>query len=50
MLQACLEACSACGDECEKHGRMMAHCKVCADACRACLRGGVQGALLGAAA
>ena len=36
QLQACIAACTACGDECEKHAGMHEHCKVCAQACRAC--------------
>jgi len=36
QLQACVEMCRACGDECERHGRRMKHCAVCAEACRAC--------------
>ena len=34
-LEACATACKACGDECEKHGAHMQHCKECAEACRA---------------
>ena len=36
MLQACLAACHACGDECERHAGMHEHCRVCAEACRRC--------------
>ena len=36
MLQACIVACKACGDECAKHAEMHEHCRVCADACRDC--------------
>jgi hypothetical protein len=35
-LQACLAACRACGDECERHAGMHEHCRVCAEACRRC--------------
>ncbi len=38
LLRACIEACRACGTECEKHASMHAHCKICAEACRACER------------
>lgn len=38
QLQACIDICRACGEECERHGRMgMEHCEVCAEACRACV-------------
>lgn len=36
QLQACIEACRVCGEECEKHAGHMEHCRVCAEACRAC--------------
>lgn len=38
QLQACAQACGACGAECEKHaeGMDMDHCAVCAEACRRC--------------
>jgi hypothetical protein len=36
VLEACVEACRVCGDECERHAEHMEHCRVCADACRAC--------------
>lgn len=36
ILEACRVACSSCGDECEQHGDMHGHCKVCAEACRRC--------------
>ena len=35
LLEACVAACRACGEECERHATME-HCRVCADACRAC--------------
>ena len=34
LLQACAAACKSCGDECERHARMHAHCRVCEQACR----------------
>lgn len=38
QLQACMTACKACGDECERHGTEMnmQHCTVCAESCRQC--------------
>jgi hypothetical protein len=36
LLEACLAICKSCGDECERHARMHAHCRVCAEACRRC--------------
>lgn len=38
QLQACIEACRACGAECAQHAEHMdmAHCRVCAEACRDC--------------
>ena len=36
MLQACIEACRRCGEECAMHGEHMEHCRICADACRRC--------------
>lgn len=36
QVQACVQACRACGAECERHAGHMEHCRVCAAACRAC--------------
>lgn len=36
LLEACVAACKSCGDECERHAMMHAHCRVCAEACRRC--------------
>ena len=36
LLQACVAICRSCGDECERHARHHAHCRVCAEACRRC--------------
>jgi hypothetical protein len=36
ILDACMTACRACGDECEEHAGHHEHCRICADACRAC--------------
>ncbi|MFX0592209.1 four-helix bundle copper-binding protein [Melissospora conviva] len=38
LLEACITACKACGDECEQHAGMHEHCRICAEACRACER------------
>ena len=35
-LNACALACRLCGDECERHGEKMEHCRICAEACRQC--------------
>ncbi len=37
MLEACAQACTSCGDECERHTGME-HCRVCAAECRRCER------------
>jgi len=36
QLQACVEACRVCAEECERHAGMHAHCRLCAEACRRC--------------
>jgi hypothetical protein len=36
ILKLCAIACSACGDECEKHASHMEHCRVCAESCKKC--------------
>ncbi|WP_413451277.1 four-helix bundle copper-binding protein [Georgenia phoenicis] len=36
MLQACIQACRSCGDECAAHAGHHEHCRICAEACRAC--------------
>jgi uncharacterized membrane protein len=36
VLEACIQVCKSCGDECASHAEMHEHCKVCADACRRC--------------
>jgi hypothetical protein len=35
-LEACIRACVACAEECDKHAHHHKHCAVCAEACRAC--------------
>ena len=37
LLEACMTACRACGEECESHAQHgMEHCAVCAERCRRC--------------
>jgi hypothetical protein len=36
LIQACEQACRACGDECLKHADKHEHCRVCADECLRC--------------
>ncbi len=36
LLDACIQACTSCGDECEGHAGHMAHCRICAESCRRC--------------
>jgi uncharacterized protein DUF326 len=38
VLQACVEACRACYDECRKHALTHEHCRVCGEACNRCAR------------
>ena len=38
LVQACVTACRACGDECAKHASHYEHCQICAEACFACER------------
>ena len=38
LLESCVAICRSCGDECERHAPMHAHCRVCAQACRRCER------------
>jgi uncharacterized protein DUF326 len=35
-IQACVAACRACGDECERHAAHHEHCRLCAEVCRRC--------------
>jgi len=44
MLDACIAACRACGEECQRHAGMHEHCRVCAESCRHC-EAACQGAL-----
>jgi hypothetical protein len=36
MLDACVQACRICAEECERHASHHEHCRVCAEACRRC--------------
>jgi Domain of Unknown Function (DUF326) len=36
LLEACIASCKSCGEECERHAMMHAHCQVCAQACQRC--------------
>lgn len=36
LLLACRTACRVCADECDLHGQMHEHCRICAEACRRC--------------
>jgi hypothetical protein len=35
-IEACVVACRACADECERHAAHHDHCRVCAEVCRSC--------------
>ena len=37
VLQACVQACKSCGDECASHAGMHEHCRVCSVECRRCV-------------
>jgi hypothetical protein len=36
LCRVCAVACDACAAECERHAKLYAHCRLCADACRRC--------------
>lgn len=36
MLEVCLTACRACGEECARHASHHKHCQICAEACQRC--------------
>jgi len=38
MLETCAGFCRLCAEECEKHARHHEHCRICAEAWRACER------------
>ncbi len=35
-LEACVEACRVCGEECERHADRHEHCRICGATCRRC--------------
>ncbi|WP_454084335.1 four-helix bundle copper-binding protein [Georgenia sp. Marseille-Q6866] len=36
LLQACIQVCRTCGNECASHADHHEHCRICAEVCRAC--------------
>ncbi|GAB3930304.1 four-helix bundle copper-binding protein [Kribbella albertanoniae] len=36
LLQTCIQACTACGDQCRHHAEMHEHCRICSEACQRC--------------
>ena len=38
LLDACVRACDSCAEECARHASHHEHCRICAEACRACAR------------
>ena len=34
QIEACAQACRACGEECASHAEHHEHCRICAEACR----------------
>jgi hypothetical protein len=36
QLEACVQACRVCGQECERHADHHEHCRVCSESCRRC--------------
>lgn len=36
QIQACIEVCRTCAEECGGHAEHHEHCKICAEACRRC--------------
>ena len=38
LLETCAGFCRLCAEECEKHAGRHQHCRLCAEACRACER------------
>ena len=37
LIQACMEACRTCAEECETHADHHDHCRTCAEECRRCV-------------
>ena len=38
LLRACVQACTDCAEECERHAAHHRHCAICAKVCRTCVR------------
>lgn len=38
LLQACIESCRICEDECQQHADHHEHCRICAESCRECVQ------------
>ena len=38
LLRACVQTCTTCAEECERHAQHHPHCGICARACRLCLK------------
>ena len=36
QLEACIQACNSCGDQCAQHANMHEHCRICAKECHRC--------------
>jgi hypothetical protein len=36
VVQACVQACRICAQECERHAAHHEHCRICAETCRRC--------------
>ncbi|EMG36970.1 hypothetical protein PCS_02249 [Desulfocurvibacter africanus PCS] len=36
QVEACMEACRVCADECDKHAKMHEHCRICSEMCDTC--------------
>jgi hypothetical protein len=36
LLEACVQACRVCAEECERHADHHVHCRICAEVCRSC--------------
>jgi hypothetical protein len=37
LLQACVNSCTSCAEECHRHAPHHRHCAICEEVCRACL-------------
>jgi hypothetical protein len=36
VLEACVQTCRECAEECDRHAQHHEHCRLCAEACRRC--------------